>query len=74
MESTGRPGQVHISEETRSFLGDAYILEDGDEVFGKSLFLFQKKPKLTFSTQAIKPSSFSVERPIKFHVMLVKST
>lgn len=34
MESTGRPEQVHISEETCSFLGDSYILEEGDEVFG----------------------------------------
>ncbi|XP_055371012.1 adenylate cyclase type 9 [Condylostylus longicornis] len=34
MESTGKPEQVHISEETSSFLGDAYFLEEGEEVFG----------------------------------------
>ena len=30
MESTGRPGQVHLSEATRQFLGDQYVLEEGD--------------------------------------------
>ena len=34
MESTGKPGQVHISEATRSFLGDMYLLENGDMVQG----------------------------------------
>ena len=37
MESSGRPEQVHVSEETCSFLGDAYILEEGEEVYGKSI-------------------------------------
>lgn len=35
MESSGKPEQVHISQETSSFLGDAYYLEEGEEVFGK---------------------------------------
>lgn len=35
MESTGTPEQVHISEETRKFLGDGYIFKEGDEVFGE---------------------------------------
>lgn len=35
MESSGKPEQVHISEETSNFLGDAYMLEEGEEVFGK---------------------------------------
>ncbi|EDV92391.1 GH24079 [Drosophila grimshawi] len=34
MESSGKPEQVHISQETSSFLGDAYYLEEGEEVFG----------------------------------------
>lgn len=37
MESSGRPGQVHISEATRTFLGDSYILEEGEQVFGMSI-------------------------------------
>lgn len=35
MESSGKPEQVHISEETASFLGEAYYLDEGEEVFGK---------------------------------------
>ncbi|XP_063703647.1 adenylate cyclase type 9 isoform X2 [Culicoides brevitarsis] len=38
MESSGRPGQVHVSEETRSFLGDSFVLEEGEEVFGHRTF------------------------------------
>ncbi|TMW39445.1 hypothetical protein DOY81_015475, partial [Sarcophaga bullata] len=34
MESSGKPEQVHISEVTASFLGEAYYLDEGDEVFG----------------------------------------
>lgn len=36
MESSGRPGQVHISEATRKFLGDLYVLEKGEEYHGRS--------------------------------------
>ncbi|XP_059617857.1 adenylate cyclase type 9 [Phlebotomus argentipes] len=44
MESTGTPEQVHISEETRKFLGDGYILKEGDEVFGhRTYFVVGKK-------------------------------
>lgn len=35
MESSGKPEQVHISEETASFLGEAYYLDEGEEVFGE---------------------------------------
>lgn len=38
MESTGKPGMVHISEKTCEFLNDAYILEDGEPIFGKKIF------------------------------------
>lgn len=34
MESTGKPGRVHISEKTRNFLGDMYILEEGEDAHG----------------------------------------
>lgn len=36
MESTGKPGMVHISEKTCEFLGETYVLEEGEPVFGKS--------------------------------------
>lgn len=35
MESTGKPGRVHISEETTRFLGGSYVLEEGEDVFGE---------------------------------------
>ncbi|XP_057339528.1 adenylate cyclase type 9-like, partial [Microplitis mediator] len=34
LESTGKPGRVHISEKTFSFLGDEYLTEEGDNVKG----------------------------------------
>lgn len=48
MESTGVPELVHISEETCSFLGDGYILSEGDEVFGhRTYFVHGKKADST---------------------------
>ena len=35
MESTGKPGRVHVSETTCKFLDDMYILEDGPMVEGR---------------------------------------
>ena len=34
MESTGRPGMVHISEKTYGFLKNDYLVEEGDVVGG----------------------------------------
>ncbi|XP_059060235.1 adenylate cyclase type 9 [Achroia grisella] len=41
MESTGRPGRVHISEETSKFLGGCYVLEEGEEVFGHKTYFIE---------------------------------
>ncbi|XP_055588059.1 adenylate cyclase type 9 isoform X2 [Uranotaenia lowii] len=50
MESSGRPDQVHVSEETCSFLGDAYIIEEGEEVDGhRTYFVLGKKQDLVSS-------------------------
>ena len=35
MESTGRPGMVHISEKTYGFLKNDYLVEEGEVVGGK---------------------------------------
>lgn len=35
MESTGKPGMVHISEKTRDFLQEMYQLEEGEPVLGE---------------------------------------
>ncbi len=40
MESTGKPGQVHISERTYSFLKNDYLVEDGEVLNGESIFLY----------------------------------
>jgi adenylate cyclase 9 len=37
MESTGKPGRVHVSEATHKFLGDMYVLEDGQMVQGRNV-------------------------------------
>jgi adenylate cyclase 9 len=37
MESTGKPGRVHVSEATCKFLDDMYMLEDGEVVQGTDL-------------------------------------
>lgn len=37
MESTGRPGQIHVSERTYGFLENKYVAEAGEEVEGKPL-------------------------------------
>ncbi|XP_075211579.1 adenylyl cyclase 13E [Lycorma delicatula] len=50
MESTGRPGQVHLSHTTRQFLGDQYILEEGEIVNGlKTYFVKGKKENINCS-------------------------
>lgn len=38
MESSGKPGMVHISEKTHAFLKDMYTFEEGEPVFGKFEF------------------------------------
>ncbi len=41
MESTGRPGMVHISERTYAFLKDEYFVQEGEPVKGEwSVTLF----------------------------------
>ncbi|XP_063379862.1 adenylate cyclase type 9 [Cydia fagiglandana] len=41
MESTGKPGRVHVSEETTRFLGGSYVLEEGEEVFGHKTYFIE---------------------------------
>lgn len=35
MESTGKPGMIHVSEKTVNFLEDMYLLEEGEMLMGK---------------------------------------
>lgn len=41
MESTGKPGMVHISEKTYSFLKNDYLVDEGEVVGGKLGQLFK---------------------------------
>ncbi len=40
MESTGKPGTVHISEKTYAFLKDDYFVQEGSPVGGQLGFSF----------------------------------
>ena len=40
MESTGRPGKVHISEKTYQFLKEDYDVDEGEEFLGMRLFFY----------------------------------
>ncbi|XP_026668836.1 adenylate cyclase type 9 isoform X2 [Ceratina calcarata] len=52
LESTGKPGRVHLSERTLSFLNDQYLTEEGDLINGmKSYFI--KSRKSDFANQFI---------------------
>lgn len=43
LESTGKPGRVHLSEKTLSFLDDEYLTEDGDMIKGVKTFFIKSK-------------------------------
>ena len=45
MESTGKPGQVHISEKTYKFLKDDYLVEEGEILNGKSNTVLHYEPE-----------------------------
>lgn len=46
MESTGKPGMIHVTEKTVNFLQEMYLLEDGEMLMGEfhalSDFIFQE--------------------------------
>lgn len=39
LESTGKPGRVHLSEKTLSFLNDRYLTEEGDLINGINIII-----------------------------------
>lgn len=45
MESSGKPGMVHISEKTYAFLKDQYFVLDGEDVGGKLFTLVRCIPE-----------------------------
>lgn len=62
LESTGKPGRVHLSENTLRFLGDQYITEIGEVVNGvKTYFIRARKSDFVnqFITNITSPKSIS---------------
>ena len=50
MESSGRPGMVHISEKTHAFIKDEYFVEDGDPIQGRTTETQKEKALLTLNS------------------------
>lgn len=48
MESTGKPGKVHVSESTYQFLKEDYYVEEGEEFLGKKDHVFTLCVKVHF--------------------------
>ncbi|KYN19905.1 Adenylate cyclase type 9 [Trachymyrmex cornetzi] len=62
LESTGKPGRVHLSENTLRFLGDQYITEIGEVLSGvKTYFIRARKSDFVnqFITNVTSPKSIS---------------
>lgn len=60
MESTGKPGKVHISEKTRNFLGDMYVLEEGESVHDmKTFFILGRQGENILQNPEEKPRASS---------------
>ncbi|XP_046674211.1 adenylate cyclase type 9-like isoform X2 [Homalodisca vitripennis] len=59
MESTGKPGMVHLSEKTKEFLNDQYILEEGDLYQGlKTYFVKGRKIDTDLSKSSLTVPSY----------------
>lgn len=60
LESTGKPGRVHLSEKTLNFLNDRYLTEEGDLINGISIIIIQEEKIFVFSYKNIDKSIFYV--------------
>lgn len=50
LESTGAPGRVHLSETTKNFLGDQYLMEDGETVNGQTVLILNLDEQIFHET------------------------
>ncbi|CAG4940401.1 unnamed protein product [Colias eurytheme] len=67
MESTGKPGRVHISEETSRFLGGSYVLEEGEEVFGHKTYFIEGRQ---FSSPYDHENCLSPSNPVNLRLII----
>lgn len=64
MESTGRAGQIHVSEKTFSFLEDKYISEVGEEYEGhKTYYIIRRKSAKCY--EHLRPNDLNLKIPKK---------
>ncbi|KAG4067085.1 hypothetical protein HA402_000076 [Bradysia odoriphaga] len=64
MESTGKPEQVHISEQTCSFLGDNYLLDEGEDVEGhRTYFVVGRRKDCQNSPNTYSDRNFHLSAP-----------
>ncbi|XP_058063305.1 adenylate cyclase type 9 [Anopheles bellator] len=67
MESSGKPDQVHVSGETCGYLGDSYIIEEGEEVDKhRTYFVVGKKIDLVGS---VTEGLSSIGLPTDMHLL-----
>ncbi|XP_033218481.1 adenylate cyclase type 9 [Belonocnema kinseyi] len=61
LESTGKPGRVHLSERTLDFLEDQYLMEEGESINGlKTYFITSRKSDLLSPFVASEPEPTSI--------------
>jgi len=56
MESTGRPGAVHISEKTYAFLKEDYSVEDGETFLGMRTYFITGQKNSSISSHLLRSS------------------
>ena len=60
LESTGKPGRVHLSEKTLNFLDDQYLMDEGEPIKGlKTYFIRGSKSDFMSQFSTTAPTSIS---------------
>jgi len=67
MESTGKPGQVHISEKTYKFLKDDYLVEEGEILNGLKTYFICGRVSPALNPVESKPSMIGSGKNLVLH-------
>ncbi|XP_054266765.1 adenylate cyclase type 9 isoform X2 [Macrosteles quadrilineatus] len=75
MESTGKPGMVHLSAKTKEYLSDKYILEEGDVYQGLNTYFvkgrkFKKETVKSLTVPSIQTNHSSPGQPRRSSISL----